>query len=113
MIFKANKDKENSKTERSAVLGCSPLSTAENKNRHYSNTAVLNMTLHSHNRILKLRRNSNFNPRVVQLCEMDTICAKKISLCENRERSKGKSCRSASSHYEKSILQESNFDLLK
>lgn len=44
---------------------------------------------------------------------MDTICAKKISLCDNRDRSKGKSCRSASSHYEKSILQESNFDILK
>lgn len=116
MLFKINKDKENAKTERLCwIPACSP-STSEYKTRHYGNTAILSMTLHSNNKLLKIRKNSNFNPRPIDGIEVDSlqsVHAKRISLCDNRQRSKNKSCRSASSHHQKSVLQESNFDALK
>lgn len=103
MIFKINKEKENSKTERATnwMVSGSP-STAATKNRQYGNTAILNVTLHSNNKLLKIRRNSNFNPKLLDTSDLDTlqtVYAKRISLCDNRERSKNKNCRSASSHY--------------
>ncbi len=56
MIFKTNK--ENSKTERTWALAYPP-TPIDSKHRQQGNTTFLNLTLHSNNKIFKMRRNSN------------------------------------------------------
>lgn len=102
MNFKINKDKENSKTQRPCWIKSPSNDKAEYKHKNVSQTAMLNVTIQGNHKFVRLRKNSNFNPKTQDKCEGDTlktICAKRISLCDNREKSKNKNCRSANSHY--------------
>lgn len=54
-----------------------------------------------------MRRNSNFNTKPIDVTDLDpiqTINARKIYLHDNRDKLKPKSSKSASSHYESSVL---------
>lgn len=98
MLVKKNKDKENTYSHRQSVcpspdlekIPWMPTSTVDCKNKHYSNPIMLNLTLHSNKRLLKMRRSSNFNSKTVDSWQMGhnydthTVEAKKIFLCHSR-----------------------------
>lgn len=73
MLVKKNKDKENTFSYRKSPcpspdpdrMSWVPVNTAECKNRHYGNSVMLNLTLHTNKKLLKMRRSSNFNTKTV------------------------------------------------
>lgn len=87
MNFKINKDKEISKTQRPCWILTPSNNNVELKGKNISNCTILNTTIQGNHKFVKLRRNSNFNPKNQERCELETlktICAKRISLCDNR-----------------------------